>query len=421
MLLEDTLSDLDVDPAYLVHFRQHVRQTQFHLQGLDPSSEALPPFYTNNPTSYWTSAEKSAFFHGLSVYSRLRPDLIAESVQSKNVIEVCTYIHMLDEGLKNDMLGNRLGRKEIEGAMEVSEEWIELEEYHAEGIIFDEKKWEENATAVAREDERKSMKKDMRPRATKGDGKTQEDRDRERTEYREWEKARRIAWEKEDMLKSLGVAHCKVIDHILRDFEEAYKLSLQNGNDASQSVALEDDESMIDPVLRSSTSRAVTPTVKTIPDNLSPTSRRRLQKRLWMRRKREQAKENADILAAGSSLSLERIKPGRKSLPRKKRKTESGGRVQIPEEEDEEEADPRHPHIGGKTRHYKIKAQFEKLGIDTPALNQQGLGLFYMSALSKIMKWVSNFSKNTHTNIQIGCIIYSLTYPLQLPPRYRQT
>ena len=417
MPLEDAPSDLDVDVAYLPHFHQHVRQTQFHLQGLDPSSEALPPFYTNNPTSYWTSAEKSAFFHGLSVYSRLRPDLIADSVQTKNVVEVCTYIHMLDEGLKNNAFGSRLKREEIEGAMEVSEEWIELEEYHSEGIVFNEKGWEENAAATAREDERKAMKKNIRPRATQGDGKTQEDHKRARTEYKEWEKAQGIVWEKEDVLKSLGAAHCKVIDHILRDFEEAYTLSLHNNGDASQSVALEHDESMIDPVLRSSASRAASPAVKTIPDSLSPTSRRRLQKRLWMRRKRERAKGNTDLSAASSSLNLERIKPGRK-----KRKTESGSQVQIPEEDDEkEEVDPRHPHIGGKTQHYKIKAQFEKMGIDGSALNQHGLGLFHMSALSKVMKCVSNSSENTRTNNQIGCIIYSLTYPLQPLARSRQT
>ena len=154
-------------------------------------------------------------------------------------------------------------------------------------------------------DERKSVKKNMQPRATQSDGKTREDHKCARTEYKEWERAQRIVWEKEDTLKSPGTAHCRVIDHILRDFEEAYTLSLQNNGDASQSVPLENDESMTDPVLRSSVSGAA-PAVKTIPDSLSPTSRRRLQKRLWMRRKQEQAKGNTDLSAAGSSLNLER-------------------------------------------------------------------------------------------------------------------
>ena len=45
---------------------------------LNDEQPLIPSF--SPPSSYWSSDEKDLFFHGLAVYSRFWPDLIAESV-----------------------------------------------------------------------------------------------------------------------------------------------------------------------------------------------------------------------------------------------------------------------------------------------------------------------------------------------------
>lgn len=139
-----------LDLAYLTQFRQHVHRTHLHIQGIEygPDVVPLPPFYTENPVSYWTTAEKAAFFHGLLVYSRLRPDLIAESVRTKNIVEVCAYMDRLEEGIRSqgqaqgaEMNGAGVNRAEMEGALEVSDAWIEWEEKQAPAIVASEAQW----------------------------------------------------------------------------------------------------------------------------------------------------------------------------------------------------------------------------------------------------------------------------------------
>lgn len=118
--------------------------------------------------------------------------------------------------------------------------------------------------------------------------------------------------------------------------------------------------------------------------SLSPASRRRLQKRLYMRRKRaEKNGETADN-------TITRLKPGRKSKPRKADlptidlRAEDGSEA---EKGDQHEQATRHPHPSGKTLPYKIREQFDSQGIDAVRLRQEGLGLFHMVNLSRLMRY----------------------------------
>lgn len=403
----------DVDLNYLRHFGQHAQTTHLHLQGLDPSVP-LQPFYTESPASYWTSAEKSAFFHALSIHSRLRPDLIAECVKTKNVVDICAYMDMLEEGVRAE--GSEVTRSEVEAAMEVSDKWIELEEENATAIVAHATKWEAETLKIARDKEIKlKLKLKKISKAKRGEAKSAEELKRQRLKRKAWRKECRLKWNKEDIMQSLGVAHLKVIDNILREEEE----TLAAATTSRQSTAeppqppVPSDEEMIDPILRSNPMPVSGPSTSTlsvdlessaIPENLSPASRRRLQKRLHMRRKRAEAAGRSD------QLPVQRAKPGRKSKPRKKRKTE-GGSVVVEDDDEDEEHDPRHLRVGGKTRHYKIKSVFESTDVDAEALHKKGLGLFHLSALSKLMRLVEFLIYGCYCMLNIhGYRMYNLLH-----------
>ena len=117
-------------------FREHQEAVKAHLNGNLPSELPLIPALIL-PASYWTSAEKDLFFHGLSVYSRLQPELIAQNIRTKTTFDVCVYLDILakaaaelieedDDEIENE--GVQLERALIEPAMELSEEWIQHEE-----------------------------------------------------------------------------------------------------------------------------------------------------------------------------------------------------------------------------------------------------------------------------------------------------
>ena len=85
--------------TYVAQFRQHIAQLQAHLTGTD--AEPLLPSYIP-PTGYWTAEEKGLFFHALSVHSRFRPDLIAACVKTKTILDVCAYIDTLHRTLSRN-------------------------------------------------------------------------------------------------------------------------------------------------------------------------------------------------------------------------------------------------------------------------------------------------------------------------------
>ncbi|KAH8118264.1 hypothetical protein DFH11DRAFT_1723197 [Phellopilus nigrolimitatus] len=489
----------DIDANYVKHFQNHLAHFSEHLNGVDAGHGPSQPSYFS-PTGFWTSEDKDLFFHALSVHSRLRPDLIAAEIPGKTVVDVCVYIDLLAEASSKD--ARKLSRSAFEPAIEVSDGWVAFEEKQAEAMAAHEVAWvakyREERRADALEDERLALRDQNREQKT---GR----RDREEEKYRrqmlkEFQEKQEAQWRKEDYMEELCAAHLRVIDGIFRDSEESIKSSTPRASPSDVApVALEVGyagvNSMIDPVLLAMSSpqavqsipappqapvmpsqplsntlqsssapsqdiapeqaprspfdqhisevipRSVSPDGIDDLSNLSPRSRRRLQKRLYMRRKR------AERSGAEASASASRLKPGRKTnkkieraLARKKaledeaeqRGCSLDGDVDVDlnlgqaaftiQEEDEKEeyidlhagkeeyeisfsAGPTagtfncsvdageredlpavsHPHIGGLTLPYKIKEELSSLGSDAAIFETEGLGLFHLTALGKLM------------------------------------
>lgn len=335
--------------------------------------------------------------------------MIAEHVKTKNVVDICAYMGMLEDGARSQRI--RLKRKGMEVAMEVSEEWVELEEEKAAGLIVAEEKWKATAAGIARENETKRKKREIIPRAKRGEKRSEEEQGRKRSEFKEWHEGQKNRWGKEDLLQSMGVAHLKVIDNILREEEDALSAVTTSRRSTLEPPQLQlppstiEDE-MIDPVLRTPVGPVAGPSTavqmpepnspKSTLQDLSPASRRRIYKRLYMRRKRSEAMGIVDAQPSQTSDIALRVKPGRKSRPRKMRKTDEGSAIggddgdEDDDDDDDEEDGLRHSHIGGKTRHYKIKSQFEASNLGAQALHENGLGLFHLSALAKLMRYVTS-------------------------------
>lgn len=121
--------------SYVDIFHKHQLSVQSHLKGRLNNDEPLLPSYLP-PTSYWTAEEKDLFFHGLSIYSRLRPDLIAAHINTKNTIEVCLYLHCLQAAAteNRDVISEETWMPINHPAMELSEKWIRHEEILAGAV-----------------------------------------------------------------------------------------------------------------------------------------------------------------------------------------------------------------------------------------------------------------------------------------------
>ncbi|KAI0917108.1 hypothetical protein AcW1_007610 [Taiwanofungus camphoratus] len=209
-----------LDPAYLAHFSEHLNHVRSHLSGNGGTGRLSPSFFA--PTGYWTSAEKDAFFHALIVHSRLRPDLIAEEVKTKTVVDVCVYLDLLEEGCANTP--SAVQRKDLPTALEVSDDWIALEEQKALALVRELPMLEEHALQQSREEEIRLHKNALRAR--KGQARiSSNERDREgekrrHDEFKRWLEAREEEWKEKDMFRALDLASLKTMDSILREDDE---------------------------------------------------------------------------------------------------------------------------------------------------------------------------------------------------------
>lgn len=115
--------------GYEAEFQKHLAEVQCHLSG--DYGKQLPPSFVH-PSTYWSSTEKNAFFHALSIHSRLRPDLIAASIGTKSVLDVCAYLDILHVAAID--ANSPIARLSLPCAMEVSESWMNWEEAAASRI-----------------------------------------------------------------------------------------------------------------------------------------------------------------------------------------------------------------------------------------------------------------------------------------------
>ncbi|KAJ8489089.1 hypothetical protein ONZ45_g13712 [Pleurotus djamor] len=382
--------------AYVDMFRDHLASVEAHLRGKE-SEPLLPSFVP--PAGYWTSVEKEAFFHALSIHSRLRPDLIAQSIGTKTVLDVCAYIDILDSAAAE--LGGQEGiRAQMDPAMHVSRYWQMWENTQATALIAAETRWQDMALA-AEHDTELAAKEATVPVEISED------------EFLAWKAEKEQQWASEAVLDKLDAFKLKLLDALHAD-EQCETMDI----DDSRGLSLEPRTSIRhifdDEYATENTSHANDP----LDDNdngadelggLSPRSKRRVLKRMYMRRKRAELK-GTDPLATS-----EKLKPGRqpkKRPPRPRPKkyntkrrrlghrdvTDSSSsedddgdvsNVEGQNEADErhdaaadgDEGDPndhiRHPHASGSNQQQKARDALQSHGLmNDDTLRQYDLDLF---------------------------------------------
>lgn len=409
-----TMGGSDVSAFYLSHFRDHIAQVQAHLLG-QTQDVLLPSIGT--PTVYWTSFEKNLFFHALTRHSRLRPDLIAAYIKTKSAVDVCAYIHSLHVASKHNPIYRK--RKDMEIAFEVSDSWIEYEEQAAASLATAELLWDIEQRRISRQVQVAKKRDDL---------KTSE-------MFDNWRAEAEAQWSKEDSLQCLDALQLDVLESILRTGDPALtsnndsrKVDYQTSA-ASQEVSLDHCSAVAEaigdaptdpspPPIGSPLSNVTTinaeritskprgdrlqlvsnvpvqsadqtlarqstaprdvltpnsPLSQVAPEVLSPTSRRRLQKRLYMRRKR------AEQSGVEMDYTVNKLRPGREKIGRQS-KLQAKKQTQI-----------KGHKKSGLTRPYRIRQQFAEQDINLSELQRTGLDLFHLSALSRLIESVNYF------------------------------
>ena len=143
-MMEGDSANLAIEPPdskYLNGFLDNVGAIQDHLAGNDgtPLSPSFLP-----PNAVWTPREKNAFFHALSIYSRFRPDLISHVIKTKSVTDVCNYLSVLQlaASQQDTSVSDSQWRQNFPIAMEVSPEWVAIEEETSFDLIAREQDWQ---------------------------------------------------------------------------------------------------------------------------------------------------------------------------------------------------------------------------------------------------------------------------------------
>lgn len=386
-----SIVDIENDVYLTEHLADHISFTRHHLTG---SPDHLEPPYTPSfypPTGYWTASEKALFFHALTIHSRLRPDLIAASIGTKSTADVAIYLSLLRQGatrVNNDKSTSshgatiRIGRDQYPTAHEVSAELITLEDQQAAHICIAEPMHTKEVEAEARAQVLRSVKNGMRVRrgeASKGNKRDREGQLARKEEFERLRAEREIEWARKDELARLDAVALQILDRMLRVDEEEGRLSTIPDPVASSSSP---DGPPPSPPPAAATLNDNEGDSGTAPSNLSPASRRLISKRLYMRRKRAEASGRT------AQLDPARLKPGRKvSATSKYRPPKLRGDGHGAS--DGEVPNPKRPMRGG-TRPYKIQSEFGRLGIDVDYLHDNGLELFHLGALGRLMRCVSS-------------------------------
>ncbi|KAK7057173.1 hypothetical protein R3P38DRAFT_2839714 [Favolaschia claudopus] len=360
---------------YVSDYESHLEQFKAHLAGT--TDESSPASFIP-PAGYWTSREKDCFFHALAIHSRLRPDLIAHSIKSKTVLDVCTYLDALDKAAASQPSPSL--RSELEGAMEVSASWVDYEESQASGLSRLELHWEEDEEAHSR--------------ATILASRPHDD-----PTYFTWKVEQESLWQKHDALKKLSPAHFEVMDTLMRtssddNDEESLPVppssqTSEQGPDNSSTFKPQEEPPTSSPPIVSNESES-SPAALTVdlpsspvPDHtsspsaaylkaLSPASRRRLKKRLAMRKKRAEVNGTIPNLLPVVLPSRTRTKASVSKSKRRKGKLhlvqELGNEAELESEEN-------------------IQAAFRERNIDSNALTELGFDIFNFHRLGKLMGW----------------------------------
>ncbi|KAJ3842913.1 hypothetical protein F5878DRAFT_657182 [Lentinula raphanica] len=297
-----------------------------YLQLLNSSSEHAE---ATNDELDWSEDEKDRFFAALSSYSLLRPDLISEAVGTKNVAQVAVYLSTLEDAANDCDV--KLLRSDFDIAMEVSDEWLEVEEEQAAFLRDIELAWKK-------------------------------DEDQRNPEPSSQEVDVEIAHMRTEALKNLSLDHFKVIDKILR-------------NDAKPEPSLTS-------VQETQAGAAAA--------ELSPAERRRLQKRLHMRKKRAELAGTTVVTDVHRLQRGRKRKNVTQPQPSSRTSSHFGSeREKSAEREQEYPADEVRPEKKerkrGLTKEQKVAEIFEELGIDSAVIHEQTLDLFHLRTLGRLL------------------------------------
>ncbi len=470
---DDDDSDNDSSSLYSSLFREHLAQFRAHLVGDD--GQALSSSYIP-PTGYWTPSEKNIFFHGLSIYSAQRPDLIADQLEHKTLVDVCAYIDLLVEAsAAGPNTSSRVERRDVDIAMEVSDDWVALEEQYGARLSSVEGSWE----SAAKRKEREEMVKSEEARIL-GDITDKQQRKQLKQQFNDWKRDQESTWDKEHALSSLDSTRIRVLHKIsvAEDSKFAVDQVTQPVAASTEEVArtppphppssshFPEIDIPIDPVLIAESAammKAAHPvaddslvpstapeshpqtllTPQSLPVNtimepgeadlgsLSPKSRRRLQNRMYMRRKRAAANgttvnEEMGVLSTGRK---------RKVLPPKDPAPPKFKSAQYVVDSDDSEPDEtlevqppgtstcvlpeavppgdgspsyRHPRFSGLTKREKFRNVVRTHGIDAAALHEMNMDLFNLGALDNMMKYVLKIMSENTTFTHVR--IYKETY-----------
>ncbi|KAF9049754.1 hypothetical protein BJ165DRAFT_1525088 [Panaeolus papilionaceus] len=383
-----TSSNLDILPSYIDDLHQHQVHTQQHLKGRITTELPLPPSFFP-PSSYWTSTEKDLFFHGLTIHSRLRPELIAEHIKTKSTYDVCLYLDALQvaaerEALPDDELPLH---HRLEPALDVSTRWINYEESLAEDLI--------DRDICVGNVGRSTRDLCNCPEVQHWDTKITGLETKECTAF----------------LNHIDNTGLQTLDSILKEAEdEKTATASESGCTSSRHGTANPGGSDDD---KSNRSASAGPEMGDEgPEILDPKARRRMLKRLYMRRKR------AEQLGRELDLRVEKLRPGRASRPRgapkprpKTYKTKLKGRgrgtsvhseapganedesiASVPSESNHHTTQDITGHEqygvhskGGMTKRYRIKEALSESGIDGDALQAAELDLVIFSAIPRII------------------------------------
>ncbi|PFH51491.1 hypothetical protein AMATHDRAFT_47011 [Amanita thiersii Skay4041] len=412
-------------PSYLTDFQKHLAHVKAHTLG-GASTPQLPSFV--RPASYWCASEKNAFFHALSRFSRLRPDLIAAHIQTKSTADVCAYIDNLEAASKTTKIC--WSRRDLGIAFDVSDSWIDVEEKNAIYLNTLERRWKNRNHEASREAEISKKRMELGHAYA----------------FSQWKEERESQWAKEDALRYLDIVGLTTLESTLREGD--YELS-QTADETTECKATNhqefqtlnevSDPSTLRPVdidlpcplkvgntpadfaSEPSSSRTVIsqeisppphspPQLPSAANTTSPTTRRRLRKRLYMRRKR------AEMMGVDVNYTSNRLRPGRErkqrtSKPRPKTymtknrqvgaalgTENNSASVSNEDTPDYQSADPitnlRNDNIkvtkkGGTTKPYKMRHYYQEKHITLADIKKAGLGLFHLSTFSRLIELYS--------------------------------
>ncbi|TRM70044.1 hypothetical protein BD626DRAFT_476127 [Schizophyllum amplum] len=351
----------------------------------------------------WTASEKDALFHGLAVHSRLRPDLIASRIQTKTIPEVCAFLEALENAASHHPLPDRR-RDTLLPAMEVTDSWITWEERQAAHLLLAEPEWE----AYAQDAQRQSILTAHPEDAP----------DSPRTPLL-------AQWKAQDALRALDKHRLRAMARILRHGEA----SAEDGSPPATSVP---DDANLDPVVRGR-SQSSTPSTR----ELSPKSRRRLQKRLYMRRKRAEktgteAVQDEGLLKVGRPAKA-RPPPKKTGPPRKRGRRGSaaedadatqrnGDGSEEGEDEGNDEGDDgeeeagkgdyAHPHKGGLTAPYKARRLLQEAGITPAVLAEHKLDMFDGIGVARFLEHARDDGTAISISRNTLALLYDILYDI---------